>query len=247
MNMPHCAAVLLVAVAAEASPLSKPIVNPANGHTYILLDAATWADSEKEAVSLGGHLATLRSQAEEDWLVNTFGSYQGQQRLLWIGLSDVDQKYHFSWSSGESLSFTCWAEGEPNDAGHGEDFVSIYYPGHSQGGKWNDWHDRTADPIGLPMNGVVELVPAAPRALSQPAAEVPLVTLKAAEVVAIHGTSVLLQWPASASGYMLEATTNLAQPFTMFGYSEKVDAAAGTVSVVVTNPGAQMFFRLRKP
>ena len=77
------------------------------------------------------------------------------QRLLWIGLSDRDKKFHFSWSSGESVSYTTWAQGEPNNAGHGEDYVAIYYPNHRQANEWNDWGDRTVDPIGLPMDGVV--------------------------------------------------------------------------------------------
>ena len=46
---------------------------------------------------------------------------------------------------------------------------------------------------------------------------------------------------------MLEATTNLAQPFTIFGYSELTNADAGFVFVTITNPSAKMFFRLRKP
>ncbi len=69
------------------------------------------------------------------------------------------KKFHFSWSSGESASYTRWAPGEPNDVGNGEDFVAIYYPNHDQANKWNDWNDRITDPIGLPMNGVVEIIP----------------------------------------------------------------------------------------
>jgi hypothetical protein len=46
---------------------------------------------------------------------------------------------------------------------------------------------------------------------------------------------------------MLEATTNLTQPFTMFGYSETTNTDLGVISVIVTNPEAHMFFRLRKP
>ena len=50
------------------------------------------------------------------------------QRLLWIGLSDRDKKFHFGWSSGESVSYTTWAQGEPNNAGHGEDYVGYTLP-----------------------------------------------------------------------------------------------------------------------
>jgi hypothetical protein len=238
---------LLVAAGSQANPLSPPIVNPNNHHSYLLLDTATWKDSESEAVALGGHLATIRNQAEADWVFHTFGGYGGKQHLLWIGLSDTAKKFHFGWSSGESSSFTCWAPGEPNNAGKGEDFVAIYYPNHSQGGKWNDWNDRTVDPIGLPMNGVVEIIPAAEIAPTQNIAPPANVALSPMLVITNDSGRVKLQWPISASAFMLEATTNLAQPFTMFGYSETTNTDLGVISVVITNPGTQMFFRLRQP
>ena len=129
-------------------PRSQPIVNPDNHHTYILLRSATWKESEAQAVALrrtSGH----RSQSGRGRLdfSKTFGSYGGAQRLLWIGLSDRDKKFHFSWSSGESASYTSWAKGEPNNAGRGEDYISIFYPNHNQANKWNDWGDRDVDPI----------------------------------------------------------------------------------------------------
>jgi len=237
---------LAVAAVAQARPLSPPIVNPNNHHSYLLLDAATWKASEAEAVALGGHLATVRNQAEEDWMVRTFGSYRGQQRLLWIGLNDTVKKFHFSWSSGESSSYMCWAQGEPNNAGGGEDFVAIYYPNHSQGGKWNDWHDRTEDPIGLPMNGVVEIVPVNEIISTQGATPPATVTINPMLVITNDSGSIKLQWPISASGYMLEATTTLTQPFSMFGYTETTNTDLGVISAIITNPGAQMFFRLHK-
>jgi hypothetical protein len=239
----YSAAIMLFAAVAQARPLSPLIVNPNNHHSYLLLDKATWKDSEAEAIALGGHLATIRNQAEEDWIFQTFGGYGGEQHLLWIGLSDTASKFHFGWSSGESSSFTCWAPGEPNNAGHGEDFVAIYYPNHDQRNKWNDWEDRTEDPIGLPMNGVVEIIPAAPATTSVAVT----MTINPMLVITNDSSSIKLQWPVSASDYMLEATTNLAEPFTMFGYSETTNTDLGVISVTITNPGAQMFFRLRKP
>lgn len=236
--------VLGAAMISQASPLSERVVNPRNGHTYLLLQTATWQESETEAVALGGHLATVRNQAEEDWIVRTFGKYGGHQHLLWIGLSDTQKKFHFSWAGGESLSYTCWAQGEPNNAGRGEDFVAIYYPNHSQGGKWNDWNDRTKDPIGLPMNGVVEIIPAKAADSKETTA---IAIISPTLVITNNCGDIKLEWPASAAGYMLEATTNLAEPFTMFGYSETTNVDSGAISTMVTNPCRQMFFRLRKP
>jgi hypothetical protein len=256
---------------------SEPVVNPANHHTYLLLRQANWTNSEARAVKLGGHLATVRNQAEEDWLVKTFGNYGGQQRLLWIGLSDRAAKFHFTWSSGESVSYTAWAPREPNNAGHGEDYVAIYYARHKSGGKWNDWGSTNHDPIGLPMNGVVEIItPETPAtiAANSPGAGAltaggdatggtgatnaklsggdPLETLQAVPIsptliiTNITGR-VTLEWPVSAANYMLEAATNLHEPFAMFGYSELTNTSAGMVYVTISNPVPQMFFRLRKP
>src|SRR5215472_67140 len=147
-------------LSAHAGILAGPVANPTNGHIYYLLSQNTWSNAEAEAVSLGGHLATVRNQAENAWIFQTFSSYGGEARILWIGLSDRDKKFHFTWSSGESASYTAWAEGEPNNAGRGEDFVAIYfYPFHNQRGKWNDFGDRNLSPRGLPMNGVMEIVP----------------------------------------------------------------------------------------
>ena len=119
----------------SAKVIAGPVTNAVNGHAYLLLDSTTWKASEAEAISLGGYLATIRNQDEEDWVVARFGAFGGQQRLLWIGLTDTAKKFHFSWSSGESSSYTAWAQSEPNNAGRGEDFVAIYYPHHSQGGR----------------------------------------------------------------------------------------------------------------
>ena len=47
-------------LAAHAGILAGPTINPANGHTYCLLSQNTWSNAEAEAISLGGHLATIR-------------------------------------------------------------------------------------------------------------------------------------------------------------------------------------------
>jgi hypothetical protein len=253
------AALLFVTALAQATPLSPQITNPANGHIYILLEQATWKASEAEAVSLGGHLATVRNQAEEDWIFKTFGNYKDVQRLLWIGLSDTAKKFHFSWSSGESVSYTRWGKGEPNNVGKGEDFVAIFYPNHHAANHWNDWNDRETDPIGLPMNGVVEIIPKTTLAAATTnntsteniAPEIAAVEILPSLTITNDSRSINLQWPVSAERYVLEATTNLSQPFTLFGYSETANSETKMISVTITNPCMEqcplMFFRLRKP
>jgi len=244
------ASCLFLAAVVQARPLSPLIVNPNNHHSYLLLNAATWKDSEAEAVALGGHLATIRNRSEEDWIFKTFGGYGGNQHLLWIGLSDTAKKFHFSWSSGESVSYADWAPGEPNNVGNAEDFVAIYYPNHDQRNKWNDWNDRVSDPIGLPMNGVVEIIPSETTnagSVTNIANNLVAVEINPTLIINNDSGSIKLQWPISATNYLLEATTNLSQPFTMFGYSETTNTDLGIYSVIITNPAPQMFFRLLKP
>lgn len=227
---------------------SKPVVNPDNHHTYILLRPTNWERAEQLAEKLGGHLATVRNQAEEDWILNTFGKYGGVRRLLWIGLSDLDKRFHFSWADGESASYTDWALYEPNNAGPpGEDYVAIFQPDAPQGaGKWKVWSRRRQNPSGLPMDGVVEIIPTTSESNLTDANNV-AVQIRPNVTVSSSNGNIKLQWPLSVSGYILEATTNLSQPFTKFGYSEETNIEAGMICVIITNPSPQMFFVLRKP
>jgi hypothetical protein len=59
--------------------------------------------------------------------------------------------------------------------------------------------------------------------------------------------NIKLTWPIAVSDYVLEATTNLSQPFAPFGYSEQTNIETGIIYVVITNPSPQMFFKLEKP
>src|SRR5262249_40334344 len=70
------------------SILAGPIQNPANNHDYYLLDQSNWTDAEAEAITLGGHLATINDAAENAFVVASFSEFQNVHRSLWIGLTD---------------------------------------------------------------------------------------------------------------------------------------------------------------
>ena len=83
------------ATSAKAVLLTGPVVNPANNHTYYLLAESPWQAAEAEAVALGGHLATINDQAEQDWMFSNFGYDGGTNHSLWIGFNDaVTYRYH---------------------------------------------------------------------------------------------------------------------------------------------------------
>ena len=85
-------------------------INPANGHTYHLLDLAlddpdalnTWEEMEEEAISMGGHLVTLNDAEEEEWIDDTF--LPTISNAFFIGLNDLDEEGTFVWTSGEPAS-----------------------------------------------------------------------------------------------------------------------------------------------
>lgn len=123
------AALLLAAwvVPAYATVIGSAVYS---GHTYYLLDGKTWLNQEAEAVTLGGHLVTINDAAENTWVWGTFGIVNTG---LFIGLNDAASEGVFVWSSGESVSFTNWRAGEPNNCCGGESFGEL-----ASDYMWND-------------------------------------------------------------------------------------------------------------
>jgi hypothetical protein len=156
------------AVLAAPSVLSGPTANPANGHQYYLLSASTWTDAEAFAGTLGGHLATVRSLAENDWILTTFGALVPDSHTqLWIGLHDpvgndgtgAEHAANFIWSSGELVTSRNWGPGEPNNANGSEYYTQLLVVPNNAllPGDWNDT-DNTDWPTWQDC-GVVEVIP----------------------------------------------------------------------------------------
>lgn len=70
--------------------IAGPVINPANGHRYYLLDQSDWLAAEVAAQTRGGHLATIRNAAEQAFVFSAFANYGGVSRHLYIGLYDTD-------------------------------------------------------------------------------------------------------------------------------------------------------------
>ncbi|GEM_PF-968993 len=107
------------------------IQSPINGNWYgVDYTVGTWVSGQSSAQTLGGNLATIRDQAEQDWCLTQFQPYLASG-ANWIGLfQDLgDPNYSepsgaWKWSSGEPLVYgdptqsnNAWNPGEPNNAG----------------------------------------------------------------------------------------------------------------------------------
>jgi hypothetical protein len=118
------------------APLTPPVgsvTNPSNGHYYLLTSSAmSWPSAEAYAVSLGGHVATVRNAAENQWIAQTFDPLTTQSSIF-IGFNDIDIEGTWKWSSGEASTFTNWRSGQPDNNGN-EDWGELRF----SDGSWND-------------------------------------------------------------------------------------------------------------
>ncbi len=129
------------------------VTNPANGHKYTSwsVDGSGWLGAENQAITLGGHLATVNDLAENEWIRSTFGPFD----FCWIGLYETDYiNRKWAWVSGETLDFSHWGFGEPSGPG-AEHWVTICNWSTPPG----SWADLSADWVGVTHIAVVEAVP----------------------------------------------------------------------------------------
>jgi len=138
---------LIGAIDSRAIIVAGPITNPANGHDYYLLTPDTWSASEAEAENLGGTLAVIQNDAEQEWVFSKFGDYGGTNRSLWIGLHRNSPGGPFVSVTDTPVNYFNWDAGEPNNAGGNEYYVQVLTTG-----KWNDNSDGAN-----PVCGVVEV------------------------------------------------------------------------------------------
>ncbi len=180
---------------ASLVPVAGPIENPANGHFYYLLDAATWASAELRATELGGHLVTINDAAENDWVFTTFSTYGGGSRSLLTGLYDPDPVNHswkrdlrrgeFAWASGEPVGYTRWAGNEPNTWFDNEIYGEL--PA-TWGGYWNDIRGEL-------HSVVIEANPGPPVITGQPVGQIVSQGANVTLRVAVTGTPpITFQW-----------------------------------------------------
>ncbi len=122
-----------------AQPLAGPICNPVNSRFYYIMESANWPESQAGARFLGGNLATINNEIENDFVA---GLASGP---AWIGFTDADLESNFKWANGETVSFTKFAPAEPNNSGN-EDYAQT-----SANGLWNDL------PVTSRLIGIVEI------------------------------------------------------------------------------------------
>jgi len=135
--------ILLWSCLAHSQPVEWPVSEGGNGH-YYQLDPSfrTWTEANSFAnsevwIGLNGHLVTITSVEESDWIFATIGPPAG----FWTGgfqpPDAPEPDGDWRWVTGEPWAYTNWAASEPNDFLGNQDAVSCEPNGL--------WYDNNID------------------------------------------------------------------------------------------------------
>lgn len=142
---------LLFATAMPAmAQVSDPVRNPVDGHYYEAVTVPggiSWSDARDAAESrfigvVQGHLATITSEEESDFIVASFPELSAPQPpAYWLGgfqpPGSPEPGGNWQWVTGEPFVYTNWAPSEPNDHSSPEQCMN-FTGDFSSPGQWND-------------------------------------------------------------------------------------------------------------
>lgn len=126
---------------------------PMNGHSYEIARISdwTWTAAESAARAMGGYLATLTSQEENDFVVLLLVDLKSRvppsdwPLVVWAGgrQDEPNPPWNpsagWSWVTGEPWEYVNWSTEEPNNAGVDERELQVWGPAAGENmGKWND-------------------------------------------------------------------------------------------------------------
>ena len=104
-----------------------------NGHRYALFtDKKKWHNAKSFCESIGGHLLTLNSSEEADFITSEI--LTPRNIAIAIGLTDENVEGKWEWVTNEEFDYSNWKKGEPNNQS------SENYALMDIDGTWNDGH-----------------------------------------------------------------------------------------------------------
>lgn len=110
-----------------------------NGHYYQCFDEGLeWGAAEAFCEELGGHLATITSEEEQQFIESLMAC--GNKNSYWLGGGiDIPTKT-IEWITGEEVTYTHWGRGQPdNNRKTDKEECLMIYKGRDFG-VWNDLH-----------------------------------------------------------------------------------------------------------
>ena len=129
----ECKSITFTTNVSSYSPI-KTVVS--KGHIYELYDKPTsWETAKLVCENKGGHLATITS-SEEQKVIESLIRY-GKRTFYNVGATNLENINEWKWVTGESMSYTNWAIGEPNNVANIERYLSVFN-NENYLAQWND-------------------------------------------------------------------------------------------------------------
>ncbi|HET6881463.1 MAG TPA: lectin-like protein [Pirellulales bacterium] len=126
-----------------ADPLPPDDAVAFEGHSYkFFREVMTWRQAKQRCEKLGGHLATIGSEAENDFvlvLAKSGISKLGDLDGIWLGATDERQEGDWRWLDGEKVVFNKWGPGQPNNKQGAEHYLLLWLSKE----RWADQPDRS--------------------------------------------------------------------------------------------------------
>jgi hypothetical protein len=146
-------AALAIGAAAQAQsgePVQWRVEDGGNGHWYLFIETAlprTWHTARDAAATIGGHLATITTAAEQAFIVSIAPQYVDESGgQAWLGgfqdttAPDFEEPHGgWRWVTGEPMTYQPWMNA--GQTAPGSDFLALAYDVDRRLG-WNDlWAD----------------------------------------------------------------------------------------------------------
>jgi len=97
---------------------------------------------------MDGHLATITSSGEQDFIIGLIEDNQGKYNY-WLGGTDEGQEGSWYWITGEGWSYSNWRQKQPDNGtigGEGEqNYLQICLVSEEDTGRYGKWWDAPID------------------------------------------------------------------------------------------------------
>lgn len=106
----------LTCPAVPSPPKTHPVLRFGNHQYQFVARRWSWDDAASEAVRLGGHLLTINTPQEQQWVAQTFQKEVGNDYgSVFVGAKCENDQWR--WVTGEPFAFTAWHPDEPSKRG----------------------------------------------------------------------------------------------------------------------------------
>lgn len=145
---------LLSGARSHAQPQQWQTSEGGNGHYYeafVVPSGILWTDANALAIASGGHLATIHSPGENQFIFSLVDApeYWNGNGGPYLGGFQFDKANepsgNWRWVTDEPFDFTNWLVGEPNDEANTEDYLGFATPVNNpfRDSTWNDVTNNT--------------------------------------------------------------------------------------------------------